>query len=47
MFVHERVLSLLATWSQQGQNPYEQLQRVVQNNEMISPAQAVPRVTLG
>ncbi len=47
MFVHETVLSLLATWSQQGQNPYEQLQRVVRDNEMISPTQAVPEVASG
>ena len=44
MFVHETALTLLATWSQQGQNPYEELRRVVRNNEMISPAQAVPEV---
>ncbi len=47
MFVHETVLSLLATWSQQGQNPYEQLQRVVRDNEMISPTQAVPEIASG
>jgi transposase len=47
MFVHETVLSLLATWSQQGLNPYEQFQRVARNNEMISPAQAVPEVAAG
>ena len=44
MFVHETALTLLATWSQQGHNPYEELQRVVRNNEMISPDQAVPEV---
>ena len=44
MFVHETALTLLATWSQQGHNPYEELRRVVRNNEMISPAQAVPEV---
>ena len=37
MFVHETVLTLLATWNQQGQNPYEEFQRVVRRNEMISP----------
>jgi transposase len=47
MFVHETALTLLATWSQQGHNPYEELQRVVQDNEMISPAQAVPEVASG
>jgi transposase len=47
MFVHETVLSLLATWSQQGRNPYDQLQRVVRDNEMISPSQAVPEVASG
>ena len=44
MFVHETVLSLLATWRQQGRNPYEELRRVVSNNEMISRAHAVPAV---
>jgi transposase len=44
MFVHETALTLLATWSQQGQNPYEELRRIVRNNEMISPAQAIPEV---
>jgi transposase len=47
MFVHETVLSLLATWSQQGRNPYDQLQRVVRDNEMFSPSQAVPEVASG
>jgi transposase len=47
MFVHETVLSLLATWSQQGRNPYNQLQRIARDNEMISPAQAVPEVASG
>jgi len=44
MFVHETILSLLATWRQQGCNPYEELRRVVNNNEMISRAHAVPAV---
>jgi transposase len=44
MFVHETVLSLLATWRQQGRNPYDELKRVVRNNEMTSRAQAVPAV---
>jgi len=44
MFVHETLLSLLATWSQQGQNPYEELRRVARDNEMISRAHAVPTV---
>jgi len=44
MFVHETVLSLLATWRQQGRNPYEELRRVVNSNEIISRAHAVPAV---
>jgi transposase len=44
MFVHETVLSLLATWRQQGRNSYDELKRVVRNNEMTSRAQAVPAV---
>ncbi|WP_434523061.1 IS66 family transposase [Halorubrum sp. AS12] len=44
MFVHETVLSLLAPRRQQGRNPYEELRRVVSNNEMISRAHAVPAV---
>ena len=44
MFVHETALTLLTTWSQQDQNPYEELRRVVRNNEMISPAQAASEV---
>lgn len=44
MFVHETILSLLATWRQQGRNPYEELRRVVSTNEMISRAHAVPAV---
>jgi len=44
MFVHETVLSLLATWRQQGRNPYDELKRVSRNNEMISRDQAVPAV---
>ena len=44
MFVHETILSLLATWRQQGRNPYEELRRVVSSNEMISRAHAVPAV---
>ena len=44
MFVHETLLSLLATWSQQGQNPYEELRRVARDNKMISRAHAVPTV---
>lgn len=47
MFVHETVLSLLATWSQQGRNPYDQLRRVVRDNEMISSTQAVPEIASG
>jgi len=42
MFVHETVLSLLATWSQQGRNPYDELKRIVRENEMTSRAHAVP-----
>ena len=44
MFVHETILSLLATWRQQGRNPYEELRRVVNSNEMISRTHAVPAV---
>ncbi|GAB7121256.1 IS66 family transposase [Halobacterium salinarum] len=44
MFVHETVLSLLATWRQQGRNPYEELRRVISSNEMLSRAHAVPAV---
>jgi transposase len=44
MFVHETLLSLLATWSQQGRNPYDELKRVARDNEMISRAHAVPTV---
>ncbi|WP_152423914.1 IS66 family transposase, partial [Natronobacterium lacisalsi] len=44
MFVHETILSLLATWRQQGRNPYEELRRVVNNNEMISRAHTEPAV---
>nr|WP_152422271.1 IS66 family transposase [Haloarcula californiae] len=44
MFVHETILSLLATWRQQGRNPYEELTRVVRDNEMISRDQATPVV---
>lgn len=44
MFVHETILSLLATWRQQGRNPYEELRRVVNNNEMLSRDHAVPAV---
>nr|WP_254838669.1 IS66 family transposase [Natronomonas marina] len=44
MFVHETVLSLLATWRQQGRNPYDELKRVSRNNEMVSRDQAVPVV---
>jgi len=44
MFVHETLLSLLSTWSQQGRNPYDELKRVVRNNEMTSRAHAVPVV---
>jgi len=44
MFVHETLLSLLATWSQQGRNPYDELKRVALDNEMISRAHAVPAV---
>ena len=44
MFVHETLLSLLATWSQQGRNPYEELRRVARDNEMISRTHALPAV---
>ncbi|TKX71297.1 IS66 family transposase, partial [Halorubrum sp. GN11_10-6_MGM] len=44
MFVHETVLSLLAPRRQQGRNPYDELRRVVRDNEMISRDQAAPIV---
>ena len=44
MFVHETLLSLLATCRQQGRNPYDELKRIARNNKMISRAQAVPAV---
>ncbi|EMA48634.1 ISH10-type transposase ISHwa10, partial [Halococcus thailandensis JCM 13552] len=44
MFVHETLLSLLATWRQQGRNPYDEFKRVARDNEMISRSQAVPAV---
>ncbi|GAA5472909.1 IS66 family transposase ISNamo3 [Haloarcula hispanica] len=44
MFIHETVLSLLATWRQQGRNPYDKLKRVSRSNEIISRDQAVPAV---
>ena len=44
MFVHKTLLSLMATWRQQGRNPYEEITRVVRDNEMISRDQAVPVV---
>ena len=44
MFVHETLLSLLATWSQQGRNPYDELKRVARDNEMIPRVHAVPAV---
>jgi transposase len=44
MFVHETVLSLLETWRQQGNNPYDELKRVVRDNEMGSRCEVVPAV---
>jgi transposase len=44
MFVHETLLSLLATWRQQGRNPYNELKRVSRDNKMISRVHAVPAV---
>jgi hypothetical protein len=44
MFVHETLLSLLVIWRQQGRNPYDELKRVLRNNEMIPRAQTVPAV---
>jgi len=44
MFVHETLLSLLATARQQGRNPYEELKRIVRDNEMVSRSRAVPVV---
>ncbi len=44
MFVHETILSLLSKWCQRGRNPYEEIRRVVNNNEMILRAHAVPAV---
>jgi transposase len=46
MFVHETVLSLLATWSQQGRNQYDELKRVARGNEMVPRNQAVPAVKI-
>jgi hypothetical protein len=44
MFVHETLLSLLATYRQQGRNPYDEFKRIARNKEMTSRAQAVPAV---
>jgi transposase len=44
MFVHETLLSLLATWRQQGRNPYEELQRIIRNHDMIPREQARPMI---
>ena len=44
MFVHETLLSLLATWRQQGRNPYDELKRVSRDNEMIPRAHTVPAI---
>ncbi len=44
--VNETLLSLLATWSQQGRNPYEELKRVVRNNKMILRIHAVLAVDI-
>jgi hypothetical protein len=40
-FVQETLLSLLATWNQQGRNTYVELKRVARDNEMISRGQAL------
>ena len=44
MFVHETVLSLLAPSSQQGRNPYEELQCVARDSKMISRTHTMPAV---
>jgi hypothetical protein len=44
MFMHEILLSLLATCRQQGPNPYEEFKGITRNNEMYSQAQAIPLV---
>ena len=44
MFVHETLLSLLATCRQQGRNPYDEFKRIARNNEMTSRTQTVPAV---
>jgi hypothetical protein len=44
MYVHETLLSLLATCRQQGSNSYDEFKRIVRNNDMISRAQTVPAV---
>ena len=44
MFVYQTVLSLLAPRRQQGRDPYDELQRVARDNEMVSRSDAVPAV---
>lgn len=44
MFIHETLLSPVAPWSQQGHNPYEELQWIVRENKMISRNHAVSAV---
>ena len=44
MFVCETVLSLLAPRRQQGRDPYEELQRVARDNEMVPWSDAAPAV---
>lgn len=44
MFVHETLLSLLAPSRQQRCSPFEELRRVVRDNEMVSQSHAVPAV---
>ena len=42
MFTQEPLLYLLAPRRQRGRNPYEELKRVIRDNEMIPREQAVP-----
>lgn len=44
MFVHDTLLSLVATWHQQDRNPHDELERVIRSNEMMSRTHAVPAV---
>jgi len=43
MFVHETLLSLLATSRQQGRNPYEKLKRIVRDNDDFTDSRCAIR----